>query len=140
MAITTAQIRNMLNRPRGLVEDTITEYVNLRTREVDKKARDDNYEVTSTYQVTDALKEDAVKLLTCVDCLLVLVGTIPLFYPEQEQAVNERRFKEQLKVFQERANAALALIEEKGGTAFAVDRTNTRVESTSPENRSTFTS
>ncbi len=37
MAVTTSQIRDLLNRPRGLNEGTITEYITIRTAEVNKR-------------------------------------------------------------------------------------------------------
>ena len=43
MAVTTAQIRDLLNRPRGLTEGTITEYITIRTAEVNKKVRGTKY-------------------------------------------------------------------------------------------------
>ena len=56
MTVTTTQIRELLNRPRGLNEATITEYVTIRTAEVNKKARGANFGVTADNPPTDALK------------------------------------------------------------------------------------
>ena len=60
MAVTTTQIRELLNRPRGLNEATITEYVTIRTAEVNKKARGANFGVTADIAPTDSLKESAI--------------------------------------------------------------------------------
>ena len=81
MAVTTAQIRDLLNRPRGLNEATINEYVTIRTAEVNKKARGANFGVTADNAPTDALKESAIKFIVCVDCLRVLIDTIPAVHP-----------------------------------------------------------
>ena len=75
MAVTSNQIRDLLNRPRGLNENTITEYITIRTAEVNKKARGSKY-IDATNAVTDTLKESAIKFLVCMDCLRVLIDTI----------------------------------------------------------------
>ena len=64
MAVTNAQIRDMLNRPRGLNEGTITEYVTIRTAEENKVTRGSSYNVGDN-AVTDTLKESAIKALVC---------------------------------------------------------------------------
>tara|TARA_R100000458_G_C8235331_1_gene215844 strand:- start:84 stop:470 length:387 start_codon:yes stop_codon:yes gene_type:complete len=128
MAVTTAQIRDLLNRPKGLNEGTITEYITMRTHEVNKVARGDLYGVDASNQVTTDLKENAIKYLVCVDCLKVLVDTAPTFVPENEQRQQDIRFRSQMSSFQKQATSALALISEAGGTAFAIDSTNTRQE------------
>ena len=67
MAVTNAQIRDLLNRPRGLNEGTITEYITVRTNEVNKRARGTQYLATdSANKVSDALKDDAIKMLELV--------------------------------------------------------------------------
>ena len=63
MAVTTSQIRDLLNRPRGLTEGTITEYLTIRTAEVNKKSRQSGYVGVTTNAPTDALKESAIKML-----------------------------------------------------------------------------
>ena len=129
MAITTDQIRNLLGRPKGLLTDTINEYIDMRTDEVDKVARTDLYLVNDTYAVTSAEKENAIKYLVCVDCLVVLIDTLPSQFNKADDArFYDRRFQYQIDVFRQRANEALALISEKGGRAFAVGSTSTRIE------------
>ena len=82
MAVTTAQIRDLLNRPRGLNEGTISEYITIRTAEVNKKTRQaDLFGVTDTYAPDTTVKESAIKFLVCVDCLRVLIDTIPPIMP-----------------------------------------------------------
>tara|TARA_R100000234_G_scaffold77183_2_gene48048 strand:+ start:517 stop:954 length:438 start_codon:yes stop_codon:yes gene_type:complete len=131
MAVTTAQIRDLLNRPRGLNENTITEYITIRTAEVNKKARGALYLATdSTAIVSDTLKESAIKMMVCVDCLRVLIDTLPTFVPEKEQGTQDIRFSQQLRSFEKQALEAIRLIEEKGGSAFKVDATDTRVGGT----------
>ena len=68
MAVTSDNIRDLLNRPRGLNNATITEYITIRTAEVNKKARAATYVGVSTNAPTDALKESAIKFMVCVDC------------------------------------------------------------------------
>ena len=134
MTVTTAQIRDLLNRPRGLNEATITEYISIRTEEVNKKARSTEYLASdSANAVTDAQKESAIKTLVCMDCLLVLVNTVATFYPLDEQKAIDQRFQEQLKAFTKRGDEMLSMIAGKGGTAFAVDSTNTRQPSATNE-------
>jgi hypothetical protein len=129
MAITTDQIRNLLGRPKGLLADTINEYINMRTDEVDKVARTDLYLVDSTYAVTAAQKENAIKYLVCVDCLVVLIDTLPSAFNKADDArFYDRRFQYQIDVFKKRADDALALISEKAGRAFAVKSTSSRIE------------
>ena len=125
MAVTTAQIRDLLNRPRGLNENTISEYITIRTAEVNKKARGTLY-IGSTNAVTDTLKESAIKMMVCVDCLRVLIDTLHSVVPEKEQGQQDIRFAKQLTSFEKSALEAMRAIEEKGGTAFQVDSTDAR--------------
>lgn len=129
MAVTTAQIRDLLNRPRGLNENTISEYITIRTAEVNKKARGTLY-IGSTNAVTDTLKESAIKMMVCVDCLRVLIDTLHSVVPEKEQGQQDIRFAKQLTSFEKSALEAMRAIEEKGGTAFKVDSTDARVSGT----------
>ena len=70
MAVTTEQIRDLLNRPKGLNEATITEYISIRTTQVSKTARNNKFLAEDSINVvTDAEKEAAIKFLTCTDCL-----------------------------------------------------------------------
>tara|TARA_R100000458_G_C8181837_1_gene178600 strand:+ start:171 stop:605 length:435 start_codon:yes stop_codon:yes gene_type:complete len=131
MAVTTAQIRDLLNRPRGLNEGTITEYITIRTAEINKKARAANYVGgTSANVPSDALKESAIKMMVCADCLRVLIDTIPSWVPEKEQGTQDIRFNTQLRSFDKQALEAIRAIEEKGGTAFDAKATTTRVGGT----------
>lgn len=128
MAITNDQIRDLLNRPRGLNEGTITELLTIRTNEVNKVARTDTYlSPVSTAIVSTDLKEGAIKMLTCLDCLNILIDTVPTYYSESERSVYDRRFQEQIKVYQKRADEALALISEAVGSAFATGSSKTRL-------------
>lgn len=131
MVVTTNQIRDLLNRPRGLNEGTITEYITIRTAEVNKKARRAEFVgVTAANAPTDVLKESAVKMLVCADCLKVLIDTIPALVPEKDKGTSDIRFAAQLKSFEMAASNALKNIEEKGGTAFKVKTTSSRVGGT----------
>ena len=130
MAVTTAQIRDLLNRPRGLNEGTITEYITIRTAEVNKKARAANYIGVVDNAPTDALKESAIKMLVCTDCLRVLIDTIPAWVPEKEQGTQDIRFAAQLRSFEKQSLEAIRAIEEKGGSAFNLKSTTTRVGGT----------
>ena len=130
MAVTTAQIRDLLNRPRGLTEATISEYITIRTAEVNKKARASGYVGVTTNAPTDALKESAIKFLVCTDCQSVLVDTIHAIVPEKEKGAQDIRFAAQLKSMEKQALEAIRAIEEKGGTAFKVKATTTKVGGT----------
>ena len=128
MAVTNAQIRDLLNRPRGLNEGTITEYITVRTNEVNKRARGTQYLATdSANKVSDALKDDAIKMLVCADCLSVLIDTYVSSVPENDRGEQDRRFKEQMKVFQERGAIALNLITEAAGSAYSEYQTSTQL-------------
>jgi len=132
MAVTTAQIRDLLNRPRGLNEGTITEYLTIRTAEVTKKARMADYVgVTSANAPTDALKESAIKFLVCVDCLRVLLDTVPAMVDDtiQQRQMNQT-YTKQLTSMEKSAMDALRVIEEKGATAFAIKATSSKVGGT----------
>ena len=131
MAVTSAQIRDLLNRPRGLNEGTINEYITIRTAEINKKVRIANYVGASADNVpTDALKESAIKMMVCADCLRVVVDTIPSWVPEKEQGTSDIRYNQQLKSFELKAKEALEAIEEKGGTAFYNKATTSKVGGT----------
>ena len=134
MTVSSDNIRDLLNRPRGLNEATINEYISMRTAEVNKKARGTEYLASdSANAVTDAEKETAIKALVCMDCLLVLVNTVATFYPLDEQKAIDQRFQSQLKEFVNRAQDMLTMISDKGGTAFVIDSTNSRQPTNSNE-------
>ena len=61
MAVTTDNIRDLLNRPRGLNDATVTELITVRTNEVNKVARGSLYSV-GDHVVTTDLKEGAIKM------------------------------------------------------------------------------
>ena len=129
--ITVNTIRDLLNRPRGLNSGTIIEYVNMRNTQISKKSRKANYVgVDSTNAPTTAEVETAIKLVVCVDCLRVLIDTIPAVVPEKEQGISDVRFNKQLLSFENQAEDALAVIVEKGGTAFYVKGTSSKVSGT----------
>ena len=125
MAVTEAQIRDLLNRPRGLNEATITELITIRTAQVNKMARGSKYGVSSAVDTT--LKESAIKFLVCLDSLNILVDTVPSYYSEDMQSVYDRRFQQQIITYQQRADEAVALIAEASGSAFATGSTKTRL-------------
>tara|TARA_R100000734_G_C3308560_1_gene99181 strand:- start:1020 stop:1457 length:438 start_codon:yes stop_codon:yes gene_type:complete len=132
MAVTTDNIRDLLNRPRGLNNGTITEYITIRTAEVNKKARVSGLFGVTGNAPTDTLKESAIKFLVCVDCLRVLIDTIPAVVPEKEQGVSDIRFNRQLSSFEAAAEEALGLIEEAGASGFVVKKTASRISGTTP--------
>jgi len=126
MAVTTDNIRDLLNRPRGLNEATITELITIRTAQVNKMARGSLYGVGSA-AVDTTLKESAIKFLVCLDSLNILVDTVPSYYSEDMQSVYDRRFQQQIITYQQRADEAVALIAEASGSAFATGSTKTRL-------------
>ena len=135
--ITVNAIRSLLNHPRGLNSGTIIEYVNLRNTQIAKKSRKSNYVgVDATNAPTTAEIETAIKLIVCVDCLRVLVDTIPAIVPEKEQKTADIRFGKQLASFQKQADDALGVIEEKGATAFYKKATAAKVSGTKSGNLS----
>mgnify|MGYP003133123731 CR=1 FL=1 len=126
MAVTTTSIRALLNRPRGLLDETINEYISIRTLEVNKVSRSNIYG-EGDYAVTTELKEAAIKALVSVDCLLMLIDTIPTYHTERDGRFAEQRFRDQLRVLEKRANDLFDQVREKRGAAFAKDSTNTRL-------------
>ena len=130
-SISPRVIRDLLNRPRGLNAATIIEYLNIRIAEINKKSRESGYVgVTSDNAPTTALRESAIKFLVCCDCLRVLIDTIPAVVPEKEQGTSDIRFNKQLASFEKQATQLVALIEEKGGTAFYTKATTAKVSGT----------
>ena len=128
MAVTSDSIRDLLNRPRGLNAATITELITVRTNEVNKLARGSLYGVGDNAVTTD-LKEGAIKMLVCLDCLNILIDTVPSYYSESERSVYDRRFQQQVEAFQRRADEAVKLIQEAEGSAFVVKKTTSRLPS-----------
>lgn len=127
MAVTTSQIRDLLNRPRGLNEATIDEYLTIRTAEIGKAARSASlYGIASASAVSDTVKESAIKFMTCVDCLRVMIDTIPSYVPENEQRQQDIRLTTQLRSFEKQAQSLLDQISEAAGSAFYVDSISTR--------------
>lgn len=130
MAVTADNIRDLLGRPKGLLTVTITEYINMRTNFVNKVARDDINLNDSTNAVTTALKEDAIKMLVAVDCLSILIDTLPGQMSAgdlDDSRYQDRRYQYQLDMFRKRAKEALDLVAEAGGSAFAVKSTSSRI-------------
>lgn len=128
MAVTSDNIRDLLNRPRGLNDATITELISVRTNEVNKMARSTLYGVGDNAVTTD-LKEGAIKMLVCLDCLNILIDTVPSYYSDSERSVYDRRFQQQVEAFQRRADDAVELIKEGEGSAFVVKKTTSRLPS-----------
>ena len=127
MAITSDNIRDVLNRPRGLNENTISEMITIRTNEVNKVSRGTLYGVSTLYAVSDELKEGAIKMLVALDCLNILIDTVPSYYSEDQQRVYDRRFQQQILTFQQRADEAMALIADAGNSTFATGSSKTRL-------------
>ena len=128
MAVTTDNVRDLLNRPRGLLEGTINEYISIRTLEINKTARSSTlFGVTADNAVTTDLKEAVIKTRVAVDCLLVLIDTIPSYYTEEDGRYAEQRFREQLKEMSKRADDLYAQVREVGGTAFSTKSTTSRL-------------
>tara|TARA_R110000803_G_scaffold82288_1_gene148380 strand:- start:16706 stop:17095 length:390 start_codon:yes stop_codon:yes gene_type:complete len=129
MVVTSDNIRDLLNRPKGLNEATIAEYLTIRTEEITKLSRSTSlYGVGETSGVSDTQKESAIKFLVCVDCLRIMIDTIPSYVPEPEQRRTDIRLSAQLKSFEAQADRLFAQVSEAAGSAFALDFTNTRVE------------
>tara|TARA_R110002167_G_scaffold70802_1_gene199857 strand:- start:1468 stop:1854 length:387 start_codon:yes stop_codon:yes gene_type:complete len=126
MVVTATQVRDLLNRPRGLNEETINEYITIRTAEVDKKARSSILYGVSENGVTENLKESAIKMLVATDCLRVMIDTIPSYVPENQQRQQDIRVRAQLASLDAKATSLLADIAETGGTAFVVKSSTTR--------------
>lgn len=127
MAITTSQIRDLLNRPRGLNEATIDEYITIRTAEVNKKVRSSTlYGLSESVGVETTETESAIKMLVACDCLRVMIDTIPSYVPEPEQRRTDMRLRDQLSRFESRASELLNSIAEAGGSAFVVSSTDSR--------------
>ena len=126
MAVTNDNIRDVLNRPRGLNEGTITELLLIRTNEVNKVTRGTLYGVGNNAP-SDELKEGAIKMLVALDCLNILIDTVPSYYSEDQQRVYDRRFQQQILTFQQRADEAMALIADAGNATFATGNSSTRL-------------
>ncbi len=128
MSVTTDNIRDLLNRPQGLNEATITEYISMRTEQVNKSARNNAFLAEdSTNVVTTAQKESAIKALVCADCLQVMIDTIPSYVNENERKQQDIRLTAQMRGFMKRGEEMLALVSEVGGTAVKFNQTKTRL-------------
>ena len=128
MTVTTASIRDLLNRPPNLVEGTITEYISMRTEEVNKIARTQQYGIATENTVTTAQKEEFVKSAVCADVLAVLVNTLPHHTMMDAREGTDDRFRRQLEHFQLRTAELKAMIAEPNAAAFYVDSSATRQE------------
>ena len=96
MAVTNDNIRDLLNRPRGLNDATITEYISIRTEQVNKSARNTAFlAADSANVVTTAQKESAIKALVCADCLQVMIDTLPSYVNENEKKEQDIRLTAQ---------------------------------------------
>ncbi len=130
MAITNpsvATIRDLLNRPRGLNDATVSEYITIRSAQITRLRRSATlYGVSAQGAVSDTECESAIKFLVCVDCLRVMIDTIPSYVPEAEQRRTDIRLGSQLKSFESQADLLLSQIAEKGGSAFVIDSSNSR--------------
>ena len=128
MTVTTANIRDLLNRPPNLVEGTITEYINMRTVEVDKIARTQQYGIATVNMVGTVEKDEYVKAAVCSDVLTVLVNTLPHNTMADSREGTDDRFRRQLEHFQKRAGELKAMIAEPNAAAFDVASSATRQE------------
>ena len=66
-------------------------------------------------------------MLVALDCLNILIDTVPSYYSEDQQSVYDRRFQQQILTFQQRADEALALVADAGNSTFATGSSNTRL-------------
>jgi len=122
-----ATIRDLLNRPRGLNDATVSEYITIRSAQITRLRRSATlYGVSAQGAVSDTECESAIKFLVCVDCLRVMIDTIPSYVPEAEQRRTDIRLGSQLKSFESQADLLLSQIAEKGGSAFVIDSSNSR--------------
>lgn len=130
MTVTTDNIRDLLNRPRGLNEATITELISIRTAQVNKSARNTKFLGDSSVNaVTDAEKNAAIKALVCSDCLQILIDTISTYVDDEgEKRENDIRLTAQMRAFQRRADDLMKMISERGGSAFVFKATKTKVD------------
>jgi hypothetical protein len=109
-----------------LNDATISEYITIRTEEVNKTRRSSTlYGMNADTAPSDTQTESAIKFLVCVDCLRVMIDTIPMYVPEPEQRRTDIRLS-QLKSFEAQAEKLLSQVAERGGTSFAIDSSNTR--------------
>ena len=116
MAVTAYSRSALLNRTRGLLDYTSTEDISIRTLEVNKVSRSNIYG-EGDHAVTTDLKEAAIKSLVALDCLLVLIDTIPTYYTERDGRFEEQRFKNQDRLMQKREKELYAQMREAKGTA-----------------------
>ena len=117
----------MLNRPRGLNDGTIDEYITIRSAQITRMRRSATlYGIGEASGVSDTECESAIKFLVCVDCLRVMIDTIPMYVPEPEQRRTDIRLSAQLKSFQAQADILLKAIAEAESSAFAIDSSNSR--------------
>jgi len=121
---TVSQIRDLLNRPRGLNDATVSEYITMRSAQVSRMRRTTLYGVSNA--VTDTECESAIKMLVCVDCLRVMIDTIPMYFPEAEQRRTDIRLSQQMKSFEKHADELLKAISEAESSAFVIDSSNSR--------------
>lgn len=126
MAVTSSQIRDLLGRPQGLPEGTVTEYITMRTNEANTIARTSKYDIATDNQVTTAQKEDYIKAAVCMDVLTVLIDTLPM--DSIDRKANDTRFKTQLDAFTRRAAEMRVVIAEPDAAAFATSSSATRLE------------
>lgn len=128
MTVTIDNIRDLLNRPRGLNDATITEYISIRTEQVNKSARNNAFLAEDSVNiVTTAQKESAIKALVCADCLQVMIDTLPSYVNDRDKKEQDIRLTAQLRGFIKRGEEMLALISEVGGTAVKFSQTKTRL-------------
>lgn len=124
---TVSQIRDLLNRPRGLNDATITEYITIRSAQITRMRRSSSlYGVAEGSGVTDTECESAIKFLVCVDCLRVMIDTIPMYVPEPEQRRTDIRLTAQMKSFETQADRLVKQIAEAEGSAFHINSSDSR--------------
>lgn len=123
---TVSQIRDLLNRPRGLNDATISEYITIRVAQITRMRRSSTLYGVSANAVSDTECESAIKFLVCVDCLRVMIDTIPMYVPEAEQRRTDIRLSAQMKSFEKQADALLKAIAEAESSAFVIDSSNSR--------------
>ena len=123
---TVSQIRDLLNRPRGLNDATVSEYITIRSAQINRMRRSSTLYGVAANAVTDTECESAIKFLVCVDCLRVMIDTIPMYVPEAEQRRTDIRLSQQMKSFEKQADSLLKAISEAESSAFAIDSSNSR--------------
>lgn len=127
MAATVEEVRQLLRWPVDIPDETIQQHIDDWTIYVANGARDDSYSVSSTYQVSSAEQDAAVRWAT-LHSVLTMAAEVTVDNNQEEQRKIDNRFSAQLKQVAEMRDRYFRMVLENPASTFYIKVSSSRME------------